>query len=431
MFLRISRFIILFTSILFFYLLFYTLPNLKFNNDYWLPETNEYQQMLDYLEKEFEPGFGAVVVLKLPGDYFQKDTVDFFKEFKASIEKLPFVFKVNSPLDATVIINSDDVLSIQTYEEAIDEENITSLTHYKTLFTQSPYFGRLISTDYKTVALSLSIDKKNDGNDLHRRVSTIEDIQNIVAELPSNISGFISGDAAIYYQMDSATQNNLVQLLPIAFLLLILVTWIFLRQLRSVLIVILPTLFNLGLVPITLVFLGHYITIVNVTLFILVLVISIADGIHMLHYWERYTIEKVRRPIADTIRSSWLPCFITSISTAVGFGSFVTSSIIPLHQYGVQSFLIMLLSYMVMMLGVPLLLKLIPPKVEAHVDQEVLPKSMQRVANSIIYHPKKIVLACILITLTVAQGLWFSTTETSFISVFLKGSSSTTRCSVY
>ena len=37
---------------------------------------------------------------------------------------------------------------------------------------------------------------------------------------------------------------------------------------------------NLGLVPIFIVILGHYITIINVTLFILVLVITVADGIH-------------------------------------------------------------------------------------------------------------------------------------------------------
>ncbi len=417
---RAARFIIIFAGILLSFLLLNILPNLTFNNDHWLPQSNEYQQMLDYLEDEFQPGFGAIVVLTLPTDYFDQTNIDFFKSFKSSIEQLQYVFKVNSPLDATVIINQDDMLSIQTYEEAIDENNIRSIDHYKSLFTKSPYFGKLLSTDYKTVGLSISIDKKNDSNDLERRVSTIQAIQGIISNLPPPVTAFISGDAAIYYQMDHATQRNLVTLLPIAFALLILISWLFLKQWRSVLIVIIPTIVNLGIVPIVITMLGHTITIINVTLFVLVLVISVADGIHMLNYWERFIIEKVKYPIAQTIQSTWLPCFITSISTAVGFGSFVTSSIIPLHQYGIQSFIVMLFSYIVVMSVVPVLLTLLPPIIRQKEDIEFFPETVQKLSSIIVYHPKKIAIGCLICTIAIAQGLWFSTTETSFISVFFK-----------
>ena len=68
---------------------------------------------------------------------------------------------MNSPLDATVIISDDDLLSIQTYDEAISEGYITDIDHYSSLFINSPYFGKLMSNDFNYVGISVSIDKKN------------------------------------------------------------------------------------------------------------------------------------------------------------------------------------------------------------------------------------------------------------------------------
>ena len=178
--------------------------------------------------------------------------------------------------------------------------------------------------------------------------------------------------------MDKATQSNLFILLPVAFLLLIFVAWLFLRQWRAILIVIIPTIVNLGMVPIIIVMLGHFITIINITLFILVLVITVADAIHMLNYWERFTLKNSKQPIFDTIRATWLPCFITSITTAVGFGSFATSSIIPLNQYGIQSFFVMIFAYVIVMTFVPFLLKLMPPKVTSSKDIQLFPKFVDK-----------------------------------------------------
>ena len=350
---RFVKYLIFINIAVFILLLVKAVPFIEFNNDYWLPKTNTYQQDLDYLEKEFQPGFGSLVVLKFPTSFFNQETIQFVQEFKAKVEQLPYVFKINSPLDATVIIQNDDLLTIQTYEDALSDGHLRSLDEYQRVFLDSPYYGKLLSDDFRYVGINVSIEKKNDGNDLVRRVSVIESIYELLDELPQHIKGFAAGDAALFYEMDKATQSNLFLLLPLAFLLLIFVAWLFLKQLRSVLIVIIPTLVNLGMVPIVIVMLGHFITIINITLFILVLVITVADAIHMLNYWERFVLKKSKQPIFDTIRATWLPCFITSITTAVGFGSFATSSIIPLNQYGIQSFMVMIFAYVIVMTFVP------------------------------------------------------------------------------
>ena len=417
---RFVKYLIFINIAVFILLLVKAVPFIEFNNDYWLPKTNTYQQDLDYLEKEFQPGFGSLVVLKFPTSFFNQETIQFVQEFKAKVEQLPYVFKINSPLDATVIIQNDDLLTIQTYEDALSDGHLGSLDEYQRVFLDSPYYGKLLSDDFRYVGINVSIEKKNDGNDLVRRVSVIESIYELLDELPQHIKGFAAGDAALFYEMDKATQSNLFLLLPLAFLLLIFVAWLFLKQLRSVLIVMIPTLVNLGMVPIVIVMLGHFITIINITLFILVLVITVADAIHMLNYWERFVLKKSKQPIFDTIRATWLPCFITSITTAVGFGSFATSSIIPLNQYGIQSFMVMIFAYVIVMTFVPFLLQLIPPKVTSLKQVELFPGLIEKIVGLIENRSKWIVVGCLVLTIGMAQWLWTLQTETSFISVFFK-----------
>ena len=45
---RIVKFIIGLSSLIFGLLFFKTIPLIEFNNDHWLPESNQYQQDLDY-----------------------------------------------------------------------------------------------------------------------------------------------------------------------------------------------------------------------------------------------------------------------------------------------------------------------------------------------------------------------------------------------
>ena len=58
-------------------------------------------------------------MLRFPNSFFNQESIDFVQGFKNKVAQLPYVFKLNSPLDATVIIQNDDLLTIQTYEDAL------------------------------------------------------------------------------------------------------------------------------------------------------------------------------------------------------------------------------------------------------------------------------------------------------------------------
>ena len=67
---NVVKYLSLLLILVFAFLLSRVLPSLEFNNDYWLPNNNHYQQDLNYLEGEFQPGFGAFVVLQFPNSFY-------------------------------------------------------------------------------------------------------------------------------------------------------------------------------------------------------------------------------------------------------------------------------------------------------------------------------------------------------------------------
>ena len=52
---------------------------------------------------------------------FKKENIA-LQKLSAEIEAIEYVFKINSPLDATVIIGNEELLTIQTYNEALPKK---------------------------------------------------------------------------------------------------------------------------------------------------------------------------------------------------------------------------------------------------------------------------------------------------------------------
>ena len=85
-------------------------------------------------------------------------------------------------------------------------------------------------------------------------------------------------------------------------------------------------------------------------------VIVVADSLHIIRFWDneidtaspQTTNEEI---LANTFNATWLPCLTTSATSAVGFGVFYFSELIPLREFGIDSYSI-IMGYVIMMLAV-------------------------------------------------------------------------------
>jgi predicted RND superfamily exporter protein len=128
----------------------------------------------------------------------------------------------------------------------------------------------------------------------------------------------------------------------------------------------------------------HPVNIVNNAIVILLLVIAIADAVHLVARFEdelflarvraNWDPEKVDADevVARTVQAMTLPCFLTTTTTAVGFASTAVAKVNLIQQFGLDAAVGVLGAFVVTILFVPAALRLLPlppPKNKGHPSQ--------------------------------------------------------------
>lgn len=88
----------------------------------------------------------------------------------------------------------------------------------------------------------------------------------------------------------------------------------------------------------------------------LLVTIGLAEALHMvLRYREehRASAGDRLRAASRTLRAMWLPCFVTTFTTAIGFGALVLQETAILRRFGVIAAIATMISYLVTVLFVP------------------------------------------------------------------------------
>ena len=213
-------------------------------------------------------------------------------------------------------------------------------------------------------------------------------------------------------------------ILPLALVLLVvLLLFIFLFPLAIV--------YNYNYCSFVFAFLGldlmvwqnHSMTVVGLALPALILVIAIADSIHIVSRWN-YLIAKGQAPrdaVFQAIEQTWLPCLGTSITTAVGFGSFYFSNLLPLANFGLVAFGAIFGSYFIIMLTNWLLLTVFADYLPAYQKKYSILTNFVKTCFDYSQKFKKLLVYGSLITAALMlYQLSNITVETNFLDVFFK-----------
>ena len=408
---------------------------LHFDNEHWLPESHPIQAQFTEVKNEFESNNDIILCIRLTESLFESSTISKLSALTRELESIPDVEQIKSPLEATLVHKIQDSLYTETYQEALDNHRIT-VTEFKNHFLTSDYFGHYLSKAQDIVVLILKVDAESDGQNYSRKETIVQSVNAIIKGYPEFKDHFFSGHAYLTYHMDNATRQNLKTLLPVILFMIVLFLRLFLKSWIKTMVIGLTLLVGLIQTQCWLILLGFPLTIINITLPILITVIAIADSIHILNRWEvlapRYSAPK--DCAREVLRQTWLPCWVTTITTGVGFGCFYFSDMIPLRQFGIAAFFVIITAYVLIVsttLGCLYVLnstintnKPLPQEEDQEEDQERAPYWMaDRLHQLSRAYPKQIVgIGCVMAGL-IGLGLVISETETSFINVFYKKTS--------
>ena len=148
---------------------------------------------------------------------------------------------------------------------------------------------------------------------------------------------------------------------------------------------------------------GAELTILSILVPTLVLVVGVADGIHMaFRYREELAVDGDRvGAMGRMMGALGVACLLNSFTTASGFASLLIAETRVVRDFGLHTSIAIMVCWLSIMLGVPLLLSLLPnawvgrPASETHPRATALLATLERWIGA---RPRRVIAGCLAVT---------------------------------
>lgn len=155
----------------------------------------------------------------------------------------------------------------------------------------------------------------------------------------------------------------------------------------------------------------------------LLMVLSVSYSIHFINHFNFFFQRKGNRlqSVHYAYAQALWPCFLTAVTTAIGFGSFLIVSMKPIRDVGIACAAGTLISYILVMILVPVAYSFESDRKTERKDGKdsagIFPRGMVPLADSVLAHWKSIVLISFLTLAFSGYNLLRMPIETDFMEV--------------
>lgn len=335
------------------------LGDLRFDtsNEAWLIEGDDTLRTLD----EFKAIFGNddfVYILYDTSDFFQRESIRRFASLAEALEAdVPHLLDMTWLGNAEWIEGRADSIEIAPLMEPLPE-TAGEIARVRELALSEPTFvDNLVSADGKIAGLLLEMDLYPDD-----AVDPRKDVPPAVREVlarpeHTNLETVTAGGPIIDYDIDVLSATEARDLGVFCLLVQIAVLFWVGRGARAVIVpaivVVLSVLWTFGAIAIF----GFKLNLTVIMIPILLICVGIGDSLHVIAEFQ----DQQRRGLARRAALSramglvgW-PCALTSLTTAVGFLSFLAADIRPFQDMGIYASLGVVIAVVLTFMLVPIL----------------------------------------------------------------------------
>lgn len=293
-----------------------------------------------------------------------------FRRRYGSDEMIVIGVPMPAPLSAEAVKSQRELASALRQIKGI--RDVTSLPDvYAAVVARSPNDGRdlpkhpmirnlLLSEDGGTIGMVAWLDRMT-GPDARREV--VDAVQQATALLISQgYQVHLVGTPVLNVALDRASIHEATRLMPVAAALSIGMLVVLFRSVIAPLPCLLATASTLLWTVAAMVMSGTTLNLITVTLPALLVVLSIAPGMHMTVRYHSHlaTGQPCEMAMEQTLSELFMPLVLTTLTTAIGFASLMITDMQPVFEAGVFAMVGVLLSLLFSLTMVPGLLMLLP-----------------------------------------------------------------------
>ncbi|MFH0725668.1 MAG: MMPL family transporter [Pseudomonadota bacterium] len=304
------------------------------NVDYFTIENNPDIIFYNNFKKIFGDDEFFVIALQCDG-VFSAERLTLLKRITKELEALEEVDEVLSLANVDDIVGELDSFEVRKFLGSIPKETSALMALRQNAVNNPLYAKNLISSDGKTAAIVVQPHERPEDNEFRKRLlsKTLAILKPY--EGPA-IQFKIAGWTSTNYSMSQYLKEDVLVFIPATYFLIILSIWLFFRNVRLMLLgtanitlCLCATMGVMGLLGVSL---------NNVTIIIipLIMTLSLADTVHIFSSMDREVLDRFkdeRQALAHVLNMEGLPCFLTTMTTAIGFISLAITDIPPIREF--------------------------------------------------------------------------------------------------
>ncbi len=375
-----------------------------------LPQSDStYQEYLNF-KKQFGEDGNVMIVGVVDSNFFNYQHFTDWYELNENIKNIHSVEEVVSPSRIINLTKNEEIKKF-SFEKIVrqkpsSQEEVDSIKH---ILCHLPFYkGILYNPERNFYAMAITINKNrlSDKNRIHL-VDSIEHYVNQYKE-KYNVELHISGLPYIRVQTTEKIKKELYLFIILSVLVSIVVLIGLFRSFRAVvsslIVVGISVIFSLGLMGIF----GFKVTILSGIVPSLLIIIGIENCIFLLNrYLSEYSSHQNKvKALARIIQRIGTATFLTNLTTAIGFATFILSPTQILKEFGIIASFNIMIEFLLSLTIIPIFLSFLPEPKERHIKhiQSNRTKTILSIIEKIIVDYKKAIV--IGFSLFIIFGIW-------------------------
>ena len=340
-----------------------------------------------------------IVGIENPPGIYQAEFLRSVDGYVSQLEALPFIEEVLSPTRLTEPIK----LGLTVVQRPLlrwqeDDADAKLAADSARIAGHQTWDGSFISTSGTALAIQIR----------HRQLLSKQGCDSLAQAIHALAdtwphTSHIAGRAVAQHYYVNVMQREVALFVSIGLVILVVFLWVAFQSLWGVtiplLVVLLSGLWTLGFMELT----GKSIDVMTIVLPTIIFVVGISDVVHILsRYYEELRQGKSQlNAIRTSFREVGLATFLTTLTTAVGFLTLMSSSVVPIRDFGLYAAAGVGIAYVLAFTLLPSIMVLFPAPSVSNEGSGVLWNRWLRTAlNAMLKHP--IAIAGITVALSVA-----------------------------
>ncbi len=340
-------------------------------------------------------------------DFFE---IEHYKRWKQLVTGLKQIDGVNNITSVTELIcleknkKKKNFQTAQIFPDSINTQDELDSLH-RVLLNFPIYNGLIYNDSLNVYAITIAIDKKLLNTE--KRIGIVEDIHNYIKDFEeqTQIKVHYSGLPYIRTEVSKKIKNELSLFLILAGLVVVIVLYLLFRSFKAVFVSMTIVAIAVVWTFATVSLFNFEITVLTGMLPPLLIVIGVPNSIFLINkYLQEYSVHGNKiKALQRVIQKTGSAIFLTNLTTAAGFGTFILTSSDILKEFGIIASINVLGIFVLSLLIIPTIYSFLPPpklKHTKHLDGNIVRRFIDWLMY-LVEHRRNLVYALTLIFIVV------------------------------